>query len=154
MPQPASLDAPVNATMRRFGYPDSTLAETAHWAVLVRPQQATLGALVLACRDPAETLSRISAGAFAELKPLTGQIERCLKSAFAYDKINYLALMMVDPDVHFHVLPRYAAARRCAGVDFVDPGWPGAPQLAHVPQLPAGALAQVTAELRRHWPAA
>ena len=149
-----TADAPVNATMRRFGYPDLALAETAHWAVLVRAQQATLGALVLACRDPADSLSKISAEAFGEMKSITGRIERCLKAAFAYDKLNYLALMMVDPDLHFHVLPRYATARQCAGVEFVDPGWPGVPNLAHVPQLPDGALAQVTAQLRRHWPAA
>lgn len=34
----------VNQTMRTFGYPAATVAEYAHWAVLLRPQQATLGA--------------------------------------------------------------------------------------------------------------
>jgi diadenosine tetraphosphate (Ap4A) HIT family hydrolase len=38
-------------------------------------------------------------------------------------------LMMVDPDVHFHVLPRYSGARDFAGTRFADDGWPGPPKL-------------------------
>ena len=33
---------------------------------------------------------------------------------------NYLMLMMVDPHVHFHVIPRYAAPQRFEDVDFPD----------------------------------
>ena len=38
-------------------------------------------------------------------------------------------LMMVDRDVHFHVIPRYAEARQFNGLEFIDFGWPGAPDL-------------------------
>ncbi len=38
-------------------------------------------------------------------------------------------LMMVDPNVHFHVIPRYPAAAQWSGVAFADAGWPGPPQL-------------------------
>ena len=41
----------MNATMKKFGYPDTLIKEYSHWAVLLRPQQATLGALVLVCKD-------------------------------------------------------------------------------------------------------
>ena len=54
----------VNETMRKFGYPRTTLIETPHWVVLARPQQPTLGALVLACREPVKRLSDVSAEAF------------------------------------------------------------------------------------------
>jgi diadenosine tetraphosphate (Ap4A) HIT family hydrolase len=40
-------------------------------------------------------------------------------------KINYLMLMMVDPHVHFHVLPRYEGDRSHGGIEVVDAGWPG-----------------------------
>lgn len=41
-----------NATMTKFGFPRTLVAETAHWTVLVRPQQVTLGSLVLVCKEP------------------------------------------------------------------------------------------------------
>ena len=56
-------------------------------------------------------------------------IERALKAAFAYEKINYLMLMMVDPNVHFHVIPRYSETRSACGLTIPDPGWPVVPQL-------------------------
>ena len=37
-----------------------------------------------------------------------------LRGFVAYERINYLMLMMVDPDVHFHVIPRYTAAAASA----------------------------------------
>ena len=37
-------------------------------------------------------------------------------------------LMMVDPNVHFHVIPRYEGTRAWAGLDFPDAGWPGPPR--------------------------
>ena len=40
-------------------------------------------------------------------------------------------LMMVDPDVHFHVIPRYAKPKKFGGMEFTDPGWPSAPDLSH-----------------------
>ncbi len=61
---------------------------------------------------------------------VVGDIEHALKAAFAYERINYLMLMMVDPNVHFHVIPRYSQARSACGLTIPDPGWPVVPQLA------------------------
>jgi diadenosine tetraphosphate (Ap4A) HIT family hydrolase len=43
--------------------------------------------------------------------------------------------MMVDPHVHFHVLPRYEKTRVFDDTDFPDPGWPGVPDLKSTPTL-------------------
>ncbi|MEN8688320.1 MAG: HIT family protein [Desulfuromonadales bacterium] len=119
----------MNATMAKFGYPESLVREYDYWVVLLRPQQVTLGALVLICKEDADALSAVSVEAFAELKEITTALESGLKSCFTYDKINYLMLMMVDPDVHFHILPRYSAVRLFGETEFADPGWPGPPDL-------------------------
>jgi diadenosine tetraphosphate (Ap4A) HIT family hydrolase len=140
-----------NATMTKFGYPASLIAETPYWTVQVRPAQATLGALVLVCKDEATAFSAISAEAHAAMKPMIERIERCLKKAFAYDKMNWLMLMMVDPDVHFHVLPRYAGPRTFGGQEFTDPGWPAAPNIGFNPPLGPTTLADLTAHLKRVW---
>ena len=52
-----------------------------------------------------------------------------------YEKINYLMLMMVDPNVHFHVIPRYEGGREWQGREFVDVGWPKVPDLGHAVAL-------------------
>ena len=120
----------INATMEKFGYPGTLIQEYKNWVVLLRPQQATLGALVLVCKNEVDAFSEISSEAFSELKEVTTSIENHLKTCFSYDKINYLMLMMVDRDVHFHVLPRYAHSRIFDQNEFNDPGWPGPPDLA------------------------
>jgi diadenosine tetraphosphate (Ap4A) HIT family hydrolase len=125
----------MHATLVKFGYPATVLHETAFWCVLMRPQQVTLGALVLCAKSDAPSFSQLPAAAFAELAEITHHIERALKHFRAYDKINYLALMMVDPHVHFHVLPRYAETQSFDGTAFPDPGWPGVPDLKSAPAL-------------------
>ncbi|HRB22110.1 MAG TPA: HIT family protein, partial [Nitrosomonas sp.] len=63
--------------------------------------QATLGALILAAHEPVTAFSELSSSSFNELREITKQLEAALAKAFQYNKINYLMLMMVDPDVHF-----------------------------------------------------
>jgi len=125
-----SAGAHVNDTMKKFGYPDSTVKEFTNWIILLRPQQLTLGSLVLVCKEPATAFSAVSTEAFAELRQVTTQVERGLQGAFTYDKINYLMLMMVDPHVHFHVVPRYGQERTFEGQKFYDYAWPGPPDFS------------------------
>jgi len=141
-----------NGTMTRFGYPNSMVCEYRYWVVQLRPQQATLGALVLVCKDRAEAFSDISAEAFAELQQVVGDIEAGLSAFRPYQKINYLMLMMVDPDVHFHVIPRYAETQVFEGIDYPDKGWPAVPDLAGGVQPEAAAQAALVAKLKSIWP--
>jgi diadenosine tetraphosphate (Ap4A) HIT family hydrolase len=140
--------------MRKFGYPDSLIAEYDHWVVLLRPQQATLGALVLACKESAKSFGEVSHEGCAELARATRDIEDSLAAVFNFDKINYLMLMMVDPDVHFHVLPRYAEAQSFEGVSYPDAGWPAVPDLAAGVLPDAAGQAALVAALRAAWPGA
>src|SRR5687768_674037 len=80
------------------------------------------GSLVLATHEPARSFSQLGQESFTELHRVTGQLESALAKAFNYDKLNYLMLIMVDPDVHFHVIPRYAEPGDFSGVKFVDSG--------------------------------
>lgn len=140
-----------NATAVNFGYPHSLVGETDHWLVLVRPKQPTFGSLVLVCKEPAQAFSDLSAPAFEDLQVAVGGIERLLRRAVDYAKINYLMLMMVDPDVHFHVIPRYEGAREHAGKTFFDAGWPGQPDLASAVALSPDALRGLAETWRSEW---
>jgi diadenosine tetraphosphate (Ap4A) HIT family hydrolase len=116
-----------NPTMIKFGYPETLIKELNHWAILLRPAQVTLGSLVLASRSDAIAYSSLSAEAFAEQAIAVRGIEAALRDFCRYERINYLMLMMVDPNVHFHVIPRYSKLRTWQSLDFPDKGWPGPP---------------------------
>lgn len=119
----------ANPTETKFGDPATRIAQTSHWTVLVRPRQPTLGSLVLVCREPVKAFSDLSPEAFADLRATVRRVESSLRETLTYERINYLMLMMVDPDVHFHVIPRYSQPRSFCGVEYRDAGWPGPPAL-------------------------
>jgi len=82
---------------------------------------------------------------------VTADLEAALAATFAPDKINYLMLMMSDPHVHFHVLPRYAGERSIAGMNFVDRAWPVAPSVADVTDTGEAERAAIADTLRGAW---
>jgi diadenosine tetraphosphate (Ap4A) HIT family hydrolase len=147
-------EASPNPTATKFGFPETLIASYTHWLVLARPQQPLLGAVVLLCRDNARSFSQISPGAFAELSQVTADLEATLQTAFRPDKLNYLMLMMVDPDVHFHVLPRYQSPRAFAGRDHVDAFWPRPVDLTQPVQADAALAREVRDQLKTAWPSA
>lgn len=140
-----------NQTAVNFGFPKTMVAETNHWLVLVRPKQPTFGSLVLVCKEPVQAFAELSPAAFADLQVAIKGIERLLRDKVNYQKINYLMLMMVDPDVHFHVIPRYEAPREHDGQSFPDAGWPGPPALSSAVALSDEALEALAQAWRREW---
>ena len=140
-----------NATMVKFGYPESLVKEFDHWVVLVRPVQCTLGALVLINKSEVQAFSMIGETAFRELDRITQEIEQSLSSFRPFNKINYLMLMMVDKEVHFHVLPRYDSDQEFSGTTYTDVGWPSAPDLSAGMTLDISALSTLVDELKSNW---
>jgi len=141
----------THATMTSFGYPATTVKEYVHWVVVVRPEQATLGSLVMICKEPARAFSNISAEAFAEQKKVVSDIESVLKQPpFEFRFINYLMLMMKDPHVHYHVVPRYFKDKGFKGIKFPDK--PGPPNLSVFAKLKPDTLQELTDTLKRMWP--
>jgi diadenosine tetraphosphate (Ap4A) HIT family hydrolase len=125
----------MNSTLQKFGYPGSLVKEHDHWCILLRPQQVTLGSLVLATKSATTAFADLPRAAFSELATVVPEIEHSLQRFNPYDKINYLMLMMVDPHVHMHVIPRYAAPQVFDGSVFPDSGWPGPPDLKSAPDI-------------------
>ncbi len=137
----------MNPTIEKFGYPATLLHELQHWLILLRPAQVTLGSLVLASKSDATAYSDLPAETFTEQAEAVRAIERALASFVRYERINYLMLMMVDPNVHFHVIPRYSEARSWSGVEFPDAGWPGPPQLGSAVSLSPEQIAELASDL-------
>jgi diadenosine tetraphosphate (Ap4A) HIT family hydrolase len=141
----------MNPTIEKFGYPATLVHELQHWLVLIRPAQVTLGSLVLAAKSNATAYSQLPGEAFAEQPEAIRWVERVLSGFVRYERINYLMLMMVDPHVHFHVIPRYSRAREWGGVEFPDVGWPGPPLLGNSITLSPEQIAGLARELPQHF---
>ena len=122
----------LSDTMVKFGYPETLIKEYAHWCVLLRKEQTTLGSLILISKEQKTCFSDISSDGFAEFRNIVKDIESVLSKLFQYDKINYLMLMMIDPDVHFHVIPRYSKTLEFNNIEFNDYGWSGLPELSQI----------------------
>lgn len=137
--------------MRKFGAPATCIHDYSHWSVLLRPVQITLGSLVLAAHDTATAFSQVSRNSFTELATVTRDLEQALSRAFQFERINYLMLMMVDPDVHFHVIPRYSGPRRFEGLEFLDFGWPGPPDLTRANETDSSINERIRAHLGSVW---
>ena len=135
----------AHETLVKFGFPANLVRLGEHWALLVRPAQPTLGSLVLCSLSDARSYTDLPAEAYGELREMVSLAERVLARFVGFQRMNYLMLMMVDPHVHFHVLPRYEEAREFDGVSFPDSGWPGLPDLTQT----SPASPKLVTELRR-----
>ncbi len=138
----------MNPTIEKFGYPATLVKEFHHWLVLLRPAQVTLGSLVLAAKGDCTAYGALAPDAFTEQGQAVAAIERALASFVNFERINYLMLMMVDPNVHFHVIPRYDGKRSWDGQDFPDTGWPGPPDLKAAKPLSAEQNQRLVAQLK------
>lgn len=142
----------MNDTILKFGYPNNLLKEFEHWVVLLRPKQITIGCILLACKEDAKSLGEVSLEAYKELKTITTEIEGTLNRLFNMNKINYLALMMKDKYVHFHVLPRYSSICEFNNLIFEDANWPKAPDLSLTTYLKGSDLEDLRNYLISLWP--
>jgi diadenosine tetraphosphate (Ap4A) HIT family hydrolase len=142
----------MNATIEKFGYPATLIKEYDHWVILLRPAQVTAGSLVLAAKSTATAYGQLAPEAFTEQAVAVAEIEAILKAAVDFDKINYLMLMMVDPEVHFHVIPRYAGERSLAGLAISDTGFPGPPNLKSAISLDRDLVKAAVRFLKGHMP--
>lgn len=142
----------MNETILRFGYPATLIADYAHWVVLLRPAQPTLGSLILAAKSEETRFPMLAPEAFADLQRAVGDIEYVLAASIRHDKINYLMLMMVDPHVHFHVIPRYEGEREACGVTVRDAGWPKVPALGEAVTLDPEQVEALAGYFKQSWP--
>ena len=142
----------MNATIEKFGYPETLIREYEHWVLLLRPAQVTAGSLVLAAKSDAKAYGDLPVEAFVEQARAVAELEEMLRSAVNYEKINYLMLMMVDPEVHFHVIPRYGDDRFLADIRISDSGFPGPPDLKSAITLDHASIGAAVQLLKAYLP--
>ena len=108
--------------------------------MLFRDKQVTIGSVIIMSKElDGVSLGEVSPEGWAEFGLVCRETEALLNDVFGAEKFNYLALMMIDPEVHFHVIPRYSQPVVFEGQTFVDPDWPGATKRVAM-DLDAGVL--------------
>ena len=121
--------------LKKFGYPNHLIKDYTNWIILLRPEQITIGSLVLIEKSFQKKFSKVTLKSLQELSIIIKEVENTLKKLFGYNKINYLMLMMVDPEVHLHVIPRYSKNIVFNKKSFSDTGWPKLPELNYVNKI-------------------
>lgn len=100
------------------------IIETSYWIASLRPTQPTIGSVVLSLKRSCKSLGEITAAEGSDLPTICHQLERLLVDSLGAEKFNYLALMMVDSQVHFHVIPRYLSQVDFNRKEYIDTAWP------------------------------
>ncbi|MCP1727876.1 diadenosine tetraphosphate (Ap4A) HIT family hydrolase [Natronospira proteinivora] len=128
-----NADNPLTAFRENFQLDQLTVHESEHWILSVRPEQMTLGSMVLSSRSGRLHFSELSAEESADMGRELAVAERLAKEALGAVRINAVCLMMKDPIVHFHVLPRFDRSVSRYGVEWEDAFWPGPPTFGPAP---------------------
>lgn len=123
------MDSRLLKFKEKFLIEELMIYETNYWSWSLRPVQATLGAGILSLKRECLIFSELNQEEFSDLNNIIKVIEPTLKYIFNYDIMNYLMLMMIDRQVHYHVIPRYESNIDFKGKFWIDKGWPGIPDL-------------------------
>lgn len=116
----------MNPTHQKFCTPETLIKDYEHWSLVLRPNQCTLGSCVIVAKCSADITSvgGLSPDAGAEFPSVAADFERALRATFGAVKFNYSALMMIDPQPHFHAIPRYETPPVFDGTPYPDTAWP------------------------------
>ena len=142
-----SADPAVTEFRENFRLDELTVAEHGDWVISVRPAQLTLGAMVISTRRGELELASLTPESGVDMTRAFGTAERLAKDVYGAVRINLACLMMKDPIVHYHVLPRYDQAVERYGHTWEDADWPGPPTFGPAPTSDE-VLAAITADLR------
>lgn len=144
----AQRQDPLEDFRATFRLDELTVAESGGWVLSTRPGQLTLGAMVLSIQSGATGWAQVSAVEGQGLTTELAKADHLATSLFGADRINVICLMMKDPVIHFHVIPRYSSQVERYGRTWVDTDWPKPPTFGGADDEPR-LLGRITEELRR-----
>lgn len=119
----------LDAFRTNFRLDDLTVHESERWILSIRPAQLTLASMVLSSKLGHLSFSEMDSQDFEEMGTMIAEAEHVATDLFGAVRINAVCLMMKDPIVHFHILPRYEFTKDAFGRPWVDADWPGPPNM-------------------------
>jgi diadenosine tetraphosphate (Ap4A) HIT family hydrolase len=101
--------------------PATVLREGDIWRVVLNKNQHLLGKTMLVLRREASDVLGVTLEEWGAFTDELRRVRAAVDELFRPDQWNHAFLMNADPQVHCHVVPRYASPREWAGVTFTDP---------------------------------
>jgi|SRR5690606_6430734 diadenosine tetraphosphate (Ap4A) HIT family hydrolase len=109
---------------QKFDIDNLTIKRVGPWVISLRPVQVTISSLILSLDRECYDIGDLTDSESQELGRAFKTIKEIYANTFSPDKVNYLLLMMVDKQVHFHVIPRYERDVIFMDRRFRDEHWP------------------------------
>ncbi len=132
----------------KFQVPQLTLFRSSVWSISVRPEQLTLGALIISPTVEAYTFNQLDElSSNDSLLRMFSYSELTLKSVFNAELLNIYCLMLQDPIIHFHVFPRYSSTIFRYDIEWTDIFWPGPLKVASINPPSQNTLLSIHEEL-------
>ncbi|MGO3184224.1 MAG: HIT family protein [Aequorivita sp.] len=140
----------MNEFREKFQIEKFQIQKLGSWIISLRPQQVTLCSLVLSLDRKCPHLGQITEKEGAELSCAFKFVEKLLQKTFNPEKINYLALMMLDHQVHFHIIPRYKDSIEFDDQIYRDKDWPKPPNVLKPLELSENILISLRQHLKNN----
>ena len=86
----------LNKTIKKFGYPEYLIKDYEFWILLLRPEQITVGSMVIIHKHEIFNFSSLENRAHGELLQVYTDVESIAYSVLKAEKVNFLTLMIVD----------------------------------------------------------
>ena len=96
-----------NITIERYVTEKNLIKKYDNWLLALRPNQITCYSMMLFAVSNAEKFSDLDSSTLKEVGVIFADVERCVSLISTPLKFNYYSLMLADPNVHFHIFPRF-----------------------------------------------
>ena len=136
----------LSSFTRKFHLDQLTIQSNKNWILSVRPGQMTVGSMVVSSVQEHLNFTDLDPEAGADLTSILAEAEDAAKKIYGAVRINVVCLMMQDPLIHFHIIPRYDKAIMRYGMEWVDGDWPG-PPLFHALNTSEEVLSSIKADI-------
>lgn len=108
----------------KFMTEELKIYESKYWEWILRKNHPTIGSSILYLKRECYSFSDLTIDEIIDYKEIVTIIEKTYKKLFNYDVMNYLMLMLVDKQLHFHVFPRYSKGVEFDNQLYKDTYWP------------------------------
>jgi len=115
--------------IEKYNLSDNVIFETTHWSWILNNNQSTIGSSFLVLKRDCTSFNETLIDEMNDFKFISSLIEKVFAKAFNIKKVQFLKLMMIDQQLHYHIVPRHEEPINIFNFEWKDNDWPGLPNL-------------------------